>query len=183
MTAKVFERILTFLFITIVVALGIALMLLSFGVISPETVNGFITSVRSSAAVSLAVAFTGLVLLLLSGALIFLIIRSGRKVKTCPIYQGENGSCFISDEAVSSLIKHFCCGYPSVRECFTNLLLREHVVSAGVRLLVDADTKVAALTDGAINEALKRYLSESVGISVGEVDILIENVTDTATNH
>lgn len=176
MKKHIWEWILTVLLITIVAVFAIGMILLSFGVITPEQSVRFINTISSSPLASLVLAFCGLILILMSGVLICIKISSARRPTTYLIAENANGSCFIAVTALNSLVERFYGSYSGVEACFANFITKGESVSVGVRLIVKAGASLADLTVGT-NGALKEYLTSMTGMQIGEVDVLIESVS------
>ena len=178
MQKRVCEKILVIVLMSVVALFAIALMALSFGAFPVDRLETFINSVSVSPLVSLGVAFCGLILLSLVIFLMCIRVLARKKPEVFLISENSTGSCFISSQALESLVKHFCSSYQGVETCFTNFIATEDKLMVGVRLIVRQETELNNML-ASMNDTLKDYLISSTGIHVGDVDVLVESISDS----
>ena len=125
----------------------------------------------------------GLVLLVIALRLFVAMGKKKEKAAAAPkpvnalILSQDNGTAFISIQALDAMVQRHCRANPKVKECESNIAVgtgEDGTIAIGLKLAVNNETVLPEFTK-ALQDSLKEYVETYGGISVRNVDILIAN--------
>lgn len=183
MKFKWIDKLLLVLVLLLVIALaalsvGIAMSLITADMIAQ--VVGIVTN--GLIANKLIMGGIGLVLLVFAFRLFIAMGKRGdAKTQAAPkptstlVFTGDNGSAFISLQAIDAMVQRHCRANPKVKECESSVTAVENsTVAIGLKLVVTGETVLPEFTK-ALQATLKEYVETCCGITVRDVDILFVN--------
>jgi len=171
---KLYFRVLVTLYALAAMAVGIFLIAMVFNNYLLEYANNFMKRVFESNGETVIFFIIALVFVfvnlgfLLSG---FLTNKKNREISNVT----EAGEIIISLNTIETISINVSRKFSGVREVKTNAKLNGEFVNISIKMIVLSDINVPALS-AEIQNKVKKTIEETVGIKVGTVKIIVDNV-------
>jgi len=183
MKPRIIVRILLVLVMLAQLALGLGLIGVALGLVTPQMLEYITALPYATAENGWITAGIGAGLILLAIILIAGVNRRApRKAKepaAAVISRGELGVSSITLAAIDEMIHRHCAENGNVKACDAAISVKEDKLSIGLKLSLAPEANVAA-TSAALRESLVQYLQEYTGITVGDVGIMIVTAAEKA---
>jgi len=180
MKLKLFDRILLVILLLAAIVVAVVLFGVSLRIIPETAALDFVSLFYLNAHNALILAGSGLIVLLIALRLLFARKKPAvPQAVTALVRQGEVGSTFITLSAIDTMAQKYCSGIDHVQQCHTSVCAVADGVSIGVRLDVDEQAEVVALSEG-LQTSMKEYIESHTGIVVKEIGVLVENLNAAA---
>lgn len=125
-------------------------------------------------AVVAVIAGLGLLALSFRVTYAFLLTKGGEREleSSVMIREGENGSLFISAEALRTMVRQYCKKRAMVKSCECGALLDDKNGALCIRLSIDPAADIAQEVSD-IQEGLSEYLLSSCGLQIKNISVTI----------
>jgi len=174
------DKLISFIFSLVFLALAIVLILIGVGVIEPQVCiellkNVFIDSNVLSQGIFNPVTITGVILLLLAlKTTVFLSLFKVRH-RTPISVKTQNGEIQIAQETIINTAKNQTLEFPNVKEVQASMVKKSKGIVIYEVIQVYVNTNIRTLTE-AIQNSVKEIVLATTGVSVVDVNIKVRNV-------
>nr|WP_282580189.1 alkaline shock response membrane anchor protein AmaP [Natroniella sulfidigena] len=169
-----FDRFFMLLFTVILILLSLTMIGLSVELISSQYLFEFVKGLENR----IEVGILGLIFFLMSVRILQLLFRR-KKSKSALIKSSKSGKIMISLEAINNLVKNLVRQEDEVIEIDSVLKAEEKGVHISLKLAVISETNVPQLSQR-LQEVIKEQVTESTGVKVGQVEILVKELQSEA---
>jgi len=181
MRLKLIDRLLLVLLTLFVIALAAGCFAVALQLVPQAALDELVRRVYAYPVNAIILGVAGLLLLALAIKLLF--AREGAKTPPQPqaalVKAGENGSVFISLEALNAMVQKHCRANARVRDCESHVCVVPAGVSIRLKLAAMPDTTLPELTQE-LQTTLKEYIQSLSGIAVAEIAIMIVSAPGNA---
>nr|WP_282706866.1 alkaline shock response membrane anchor protein AmaP [Natroniella acetigena] len=162
------------LFTVILILLSLGMIGLAVDLISFQYLFEFTRGLENR----IEVGIIGLIFFLMSVRILQLLFRR-KKSKSAVVGNSKSGTIMISLEAINSLVKKLVEQEDKVVESNSKIKIKDNGVHIYLKLVALAETNVPNLTQK-LQEVIKEQVTQSTGVKVGQVEILIRELQSEA---
>lgn len=177
--AKMFDRLLLFIYSFIVGIALILLLFMTFGWIDYDHAENYLNNLYREAAVAYPFIVCGILLLLVSVRLFYLSIRRSTDRQPSIDRSTDFGKVRISFDTVKSLALKAAGKIKGLSDIKARIRIAPAGMEIDVRAAVNGDTSIPQLTEEA-QRAIKYHVEELAGVPVASVSVYVSNVAETA---
>ncbi|MFV9510792.1 alkaline shock response membrane anchor protein AmaP [Tepidibacillus sp. LV47] len=174
---KLFDRLVLFLASLSLMLISLFVIVIGIGLFNPMLLNQWLTQFFNQSDVKTSVLIISLILFFIS---LYLITKSLQRREVLPISKhSEIGEIKISMETLENLVTKITSRIKGIRELKAKVRPDEQgTMSVLVKIVFDGETPIPQITKE-IQELVKERLEQLTGITVGQVHIVISNVSQS----
>ena len=177
MKMKVFDKIINVLLLFCVIGFGVLCLGVAWGVFIPDLFERFGAMLTGGTVNAAIVTVIFVVVLFLCLRILFVRKREGgsnmQHKAGVQVRAGENGSVFVTAEAIEDLVLRQVRTNVKVRDCSCELALSESSVAVRLHLFLAPDANIPETT-AALQADLKEHIESMTGIGLPEIQCIVE---------
>lgn len=175
------KKVILYIYIIVITLICLALICTMFGVLKTTYVQDAV-NMMTGTAFGFKLLFTVIFAIFIIVG-IYLLFFDAKKApeKTVKIVSVENGTVFITLKAVEELISKYLSNEKSIKEEKTKIIVNEDNIEINVGLSVYPGINIPEVTRS-INTGLKESIESQTGLTVQNVNILVQNILNSQNN-
>jgi len=179
--AKMFDRLLLFIYSFIVGSSLIVLLCMTFGWIDYDLAENYLDNLYREPIVAYPFIASAIVLLLISIRLFYLAIRRSPGRQPSIDRRTEYGDVKVSFDTIQSLALKAAGRVKGLSDIKTRIRSLEAGLEIDLRAAVDGDTSIPTLTEET-QRAVKAHVEDMAGLPVSAVSVYITNIASSSTS-
>lgn len=187
MRLKMFDKIINVLFIVLIACVAAGIVFAAFNTTVLAAISAFLAAVFGSVAYKIIILIVCVIVIFLCIRILFVRQRRNENKQVnpgVPVRSTEDGTTYITLTAIEGIVLKFVQANTKVREVKTTIVPIQDSISIGLKMSLSANTNVPEIT-AQIQSSLKEHVQNMTGITVREIQIIIESAvgTDQLTSH
>jgi uncharacterized alkaline shock family protein YloU len=176
--ARMFDRLLLFIYTFIIACFMIVLMCMTFGWIGYRRAENYLDNMYHEPLIKNSLLIASIIFILISARLFYLAIRRHQAVTPSVNLPSEYGNVSISMDTIQNVALRAAGRMKGINELKARIQLKENGLEIELRMKIDGDSTIPQMTAD-VQLAVKEQVELQTGIAVQKISVYVINIVST----